>query len=58
LRQQGATAAQLKRSIPDGELLRHGADELGRMRGVDRGTTIASAIRKLAYEIDDLSPGA
>jgi hypothetical protein len=55
LRQQGVAAAQLKRSIPDGELLRRGADVLGRMRGVDRGSTIASAIRKLAAEIDDLN---
>ena len=56
--QQGATAAQLKRSIPDGELLRRGADELGRMRGVDPRSMIASAVRKLADEIEDLQPGA
>lgn len=56
LRQQGVTPAQLKRSIPEGELLRRGADVLDRMRGVDPESKIASAIRKLADEIDQLKP--
>jgi hypothetical protein len=43
MRHQGVTIVQLSRSIPDGQLLRHGADELGRMRGVDPGSKIASA---------------
>jgi hypothetical protein len=54
LQHQGVTIAQLSRSIPDGQLLRHGADELGRMRGDDPGSKIASAIRTIADEIDAL----
>jgi hypothetical protein len=50
----GVTIAQLSRSIMDGQLLRHGADELGRMRGVDPGSKIASAIRKIADDLDAL----
>jgi hypothetical protein len=51
---QGVTIVQLCRSIPGGQLLRHGADELGRMRGVDPGSKIASAIRTIADDIDAL----
>jgi hypothetical protein len=52
MRHQGVTILQFSRSIPDGQLLRHGADELGRMRGVDPGSKIASAIRTIADDID------
>jgi hypothetical protein len=51
---QGVTIAQLNRSIFNGQLLRHGADQLGRMRGVDPGSKTASAIRKIADDIDAL----
>lgn len=52
MQHQGVTIVQLNRSIPDGQLLRHGADELSRMRGVDPGSKIASAIRMIADDID------
>jgi hypothetical protein len=52
LRHQGVTVMQLRRSIPDGQLLRHGAGELGRMRGIDQRSTIASAIGMIADDID------
>ena|SRR5258708_5125624 len=52
MRHLGVTIVQLSRSIPDGQLLRHGADELGRMRGVDPESKIASAIRTIADDID------
>jgi hypothetical protein len=54
LHHQGVTITQLSRSLPDGQLLRHGADKLGRMRGVDPGSKIASAIRKIADNLDAL----
>jgi hypothetical protein len=52
LRRQGVTVAQLKRSIPDGRLLRRGADGLGRMRGIDRQSALVAEIRELADEIE------
>lgn len=54
LHRQGVTLAQLGRSLPDGQLLRHGAAQLGRMRGVDTGSEIASEIRKIADDLDAL----
>jgi hypothetical protein len=52
LRRQGVTAAQLKRSIPDGGLFRRGADGLGRMRGINRQSALVAEIRELADEIE------
>ena len=41
-----------KRSIPDGGLLRRGADGLGRMRGINRQSALVAEIRELADEIE------
>ncbi len=54
LHTRGVTIAQIGRSLPNGQLLRHGAEELGRMRDVDPGSRIATAIRTIADEIDAL----
>jgi hypothetical protein len=56
-RRQGVTAAQLKRSIPDGNLLRHGVDDVKQISRHDPRSTTASGIGDLADEIDNLPPG-
>ncbi len=52
----GVTAAQLRRSIPDPNLLRRGADDLKRVTRRAPQSDTAKAIEALAFKIDALSP--